>query len=1040
MKFSDNILDYGIVTLTASGNKVEALYQNDSLTEDEHNIIKALKNTLKKMSVNDAEGSHYTASDIVDGEMYRIDSTTFGFDRATPNFADQAVVLAFKEIGTYLTKLTDPIDIVITGHTCDIGREKYNLELSRERADSVKNCILEAIKEIDKSLVQLWEPRIVTNGYGEHNNLVPNDSEENRSKNRRVEIVLKFSSQFDYPPCRTEIIQVEKSRKAAIVSLMDLDKSIGATIENAFDLIVGIAATLAVPYAGWLLLAKNAEGFVSTAYQEFEKKFNEDSYKAGEILKLLSHVDISIANKIFDESGLSKHQIVLVKSYLKRSLALNGLIRLIKRNQYSKFNGTMKQSFKDLDVEGYINNFILRDDQLLDDSLFGSVHLDEVWLNLKDIDGVDDYWSFNLAHMTAYSRLIFNKSTVSKQGKFILNEARSHNKYFPVHYFAANSVEQFESTFGFELPTNLDKSIFKSVIISAKEPGSDDWEEFYTYYKNKRDEKLSPFDNIRVLVIVDTNKIKLDKSDLSNLPIELKAKSIEHSQVSSVATPSLEKTASANVAFVKKIDKNDLTNYEISSVSDDEVWGVIIEPSFFYGLHQIHGTRPLVSYNNSRMQQLFSDEYKDQKYKPRRVGTEFVLSYFYQLSVPGQEKTEQEVYYTNHKKYKNFKVSKFSLSLNPNREYKFYNKDKSSKSNLIKTDHIFYERGFLENKSEGKSTTFVRVFDEPVVDIYIGQPGNNLKYKEVSDINREEPLPEFLSSRRFRGELNNFDWNNSVLLTVIVRSKTVQGSKEQLKNQKYDPNCVVLGKRSLNVDKMLIFNGYEFEMDEISCLYRVGELIVDESGEMKFISSEYPDDSMRDGILGIQKKYENFSPNELKKFAVKDFWGMPEPTEIWANSASLKYTNAVGTECSGLTPMLYPADYNMDDEIETYHEKELFHVKFFVTLNGPTDSGLSNATSNVIRLNGKPRTTPSNWYKLDDDKKFKYALEQVKTNNRVRERSKDEAMYASQANVNKYGVKVHNNEPIIEWVSANPENYNEINEKRKKLIVEWLNS
>ena len=69
----------------------------------------------------------------------------------------------------------------ITGHTCDLGTAGYNQGLSERRAESVKRYLVDS--GIDAN-------RIQTSGMGETSPLVPNTSEEARSLNRRVEMVI----------------------------------------------------------------------------------------------------------------------------------------------------------------------------------------------------------------------------------------------------------------------------------------------------------------------------------------------------------------------------------------------------------------------------------------------------------------------------------------------------------------------------------------------------------------------------------------------------------------------------------------------------------------------------------------------------------------------------------------------------------------------------------------------------------------------------------------------------------------------------------
>lgn len=71
--------------------------------------------------------------------------------------------------------------IIIEGHTDNVGSETYNLELSRNRANSVRNALL------DRNVVST---RIRTEGYGESRPVASNESASGRQQNRRVEIVI----------------------------------------------------------------------------------------------------------------------------------------------------------------------------------------------------------------------------------------------------------------------------------------------------------------------------------------------------------------------------------------------------------------------------------------------------------------------------------------------------------------------------------------------------------------------------------------------------------------------------------------------------------------------------------------------------------------------------------------------------------------------------------------------------------------------------------------------------------------------------------
>lgn len=68
--------------------------------------------------------------------------------------------------------------VEISGHTCSIGTEAYNLDLSNRRAQSVVNYLISA---------GCHGASLVFRGYGESKPIASNETEEGRVQNRRVE-------------------------------------------------------------------------------------------------------------------------------------------------------------------------------------------------------------------------------------------------------------------------------------------------------------------------------------------------------------------------------------------------------------------------------------------------------------------------------------------------------------------------------------------------------------------------------------------------------------------------------------------------------------------------------------------------------------------------------------------------------------------------------------------------------------------------------------------------------------------------------------
>lgn len=83
-----------------------------------------------------------------------------------------------------LMKLNPKLIIEIEGHTDNIGEENYNMALSTERAKAVRLYLLDH---------NIPSKRVSFIGYGETKALADNNTEEGRSKNRRVEFkILEF--------------------------------------------------------------------------------------------------------------------------------------------------------------------------------------------------------------------------------------------------------------------------------------------------------------------------------------------------------------------------------------------------------------------------------------------------------------------------------------------------------------------------------------------------------------------------------------------------------------------------------------------------------------------------------------------------------------------------------------------------------------------------------------------------------------------------------------------------------------------------------
>ncbi len=133
--------------------------------------------TIDMQSIADNHTFTIALNPIAQGATVQLSDVNFEYNSAEITPAS----LASLEQVLRLLEMNPEINIELAAHTDDLGNEQYNLSLSQRRATSVRNYLVE--KGIDPS-------RLKAVGYGKSKPLVPNTSDENRAKNRRVEFVI----------------------------------------------------------------------------------------------------------------------------------------------------------------------------------------------------------------------------------------------------------------------------------------------------------------------------------------------------------------------------------------------------------------------------------------------------------------------------------------------------------------------------------------------------------------------------------------------------------------------------------------------------------------------------------------------------------------------------------------------------------------------------------------------------------------------------------------------------------------------------------
>jgi outer membrane protein OmpA-like peptidoglycan-associated protein len=100
----------------------------------------------------------------------------FDFNQANIKPESEPVL---KEVGSLLQNQAD-LKLRVEGHTDNVGKPAYNLNLSKKRAESVKAYLVQNFN-IDAA-------RLTTEGFGDTRPIAKNDTEQGRAQNRRVEL------------------------------------------------------------------------------------------------------------------------------------------------------------------------------------------------------------------------------------------------------------------------------------------------------------------------------------------------------------------------------------------------------------------------------------------------------------------------------------------------------------------------------------------------------------------------------------------------------------------------------------------------------------------------------------------------------------------------------------------------------------------------------------------------------------------------------------------------------------------------------------
>jgi outer membrane protein OmpA-like peptidoglycan-associated protein len=183
--------------MKATSEQLEKMRTERTNVEKALNSLRAEQESLKASMAaleREKEGLQEEKSDLQDrlqGALSQVAETTESarglivnlpdilFDLGQANLKSEARIVLAKLSGILL--IMPDLNLRVEGHTDSTGSASGNLRLSKQRADSVFDFLSE--QGIEGS-------RMVTAGYGQDRPIADNSTNEGRSKNRRVEIII----------------------------------------------------------------------------------------------------------------------------------------------------------------------------------------------------------------------------------------------------------------------------------------------------------------------------------------------------------------------------------------------------------------------------------------------------------------------------------------------------------------------------------------------------------------------------------------------------------------------------------------------------------------------------------------------------------------------------------------------------------------------------------------------------------------------------------------------------------------------------------
>ncbi|MFT5117648.1 MAG: outer membrane protein OmpA-like peptidoglycan-associated protein [Kiritimatiellia bacterium] len=514
--------------------------------------------------------------------------------------------------------------IIVAGHTCDLGSMEYNQTLSEQRADAVKNELV--------NNHGIEQGRIDTKGHGEQHPIADNTNENNRSKNRRLEILALAPATQKVCPAREGMDTLERYRSLSVQKSLEVDEGAIKVAQQATDMALGVMAIIpaTAPFAAAIFLAGAAKDIAVSAGKLLDEwgnegainKFFQDRKRLATMSKE-SRANQGMLKELFADKKVgdklsASNDTIWAAQYRLRAEALAGLVGIMMRAA-SAADGP-KDYLDRLEkycIKAYINNFIIGDNWAYPLNGLSDLKMEEYWLYAISSFDKDkpDYQALKLEtfgldadnHLVDAASTKDNKTAQSiamlaatryssAHGGYYMTRppqayttdtlSANFQSYFPVHAFGSDDIKSFGETFN-PIFSNYGRAQLYKTAIYYLDQNTNKW----VLYKDKITTKIygggrrrvshypeiSPFTPVRILVVFNDEMVGI-------APLSFRLS----------RTDGIDIPGPTYKALAAPLGKEELLDYQNESQYAGRV-GCVFYPFFSLGKKTFRGTKPLAT-------------------------------------------------------------------------------------------------------------------------------------------------------------------------------------------------------------------------------------------------------------------------------------------------------------------------------------------------------------------------------------------------------------------------------------------------------------